>query len=101
MGNLQNNNQQQNDETLHDLMGKLQGAINYHQDSNDKDIMKLRGLLEEAYKMIEKQKLEIAKLNDNKLPTKDEVESISAMLDLVNKLDPETINKLKIFGGCK
>lgn len=101
MGDLENNNQQRYDNDLRNLMGSLQGAINYHRDSDDKDIVKLRGLLEEAYKIIEKQKLEIAKLNDNKLPTKDEVESISAMLDLVNKLDPETINKLKIFGGRK
>lgn len=37
--------------------------------------------------------------SENKLPTKDEIESISMMLDVINKIDYTTLDKLNKFGG--
>lgn len=37
----------------------------------------------------------------NNLPSKDEVETMSSMLDLIGKLDETTIEKLSKFGGNK
>lgn len=39
-----------------------------------------------------------SELKANKLPTKDEVDAMSSMLDLVTKLDEATIEKLNKFG---
>lgn len=63
-----------------------------------------RELLEEYSKamgVIEQLKQKIEELQRNKLPSKEEVESMSAMLDVMNKLDPETIDKINKLGGKK
>ena len=48
---------------------------------------------------------EIARLksdtNTGKLPSKSDIDSMSGMLDLINKLDVETIEKLNRLGGNK
>jgi len=56
---------------------------------------------EEALVVIETLKMQVEEVEKKKLPTKDEVESISAMLDLFSKLDPDTINKIERLGGKK
>ena len=37
----------------------------------------------------------------SKVPSKDDVEAMSGMLDLINKLDDSTIEKLNKFGNMK
>lgn len=36
---------------------------------------------------------------DNRVPTKNELESIEMMLDIINKIDYTTLDKLNRFGG--
>lgn len=55
----------------------------------------------ESIEVIEQLKHQIEELQKNKLPTKDEVESISSMVDLLNKLDTKTLNKINRLGGQK
>jgi len=64
-------------------------------DGKDKMYQELLQKYEVAQKRIEE--LETEK-NKSKLPTKDEIEAMSGMLDLVNKLDTSTIEKLTKFG---
>lgn len=59
---------------------------------------KLGQKYEEALKLIEILKAEVEEAQANKLPTKDEVESMSAMLDVLNKLDIKTLDKLSMLG---
>lgn len=56
---------------------------------------------EESIKVIEQLKQRIEELQKNKLPTKDEVESISSMLDLIGRLDSKTLNKINSLGAKK
>lgn len=56
---------------------------------------------QQSIEIIEQLKHQIEELQKNKLPTKDEVESISSMLDLINKLDAKTLNKINRLGGQK
>ena len=59
---------------------------------------KLSEKYEQALKLIETLKSKIDELESNKIPSKDEVESISAMLDVLNKLDIKTLDKLSMIG---
>lgn len=59
---------------------------------------KLSDKYEEALKLIETLKEKIEEMQSNKLPSKDEVESMSAMLDVLNKLDIKTLDKLSTLG---
>jgi len=61
----------------------------------DKRYRELLAKYETAQKRINELESEIKK---NKLPTKDEVDAMSSMLDLVTKLDEATIEKLNKFG---
>ncbi len=55
-------------------------------DSLDRENQQLRQQLEEA---------KHAKSKTASLPSKEEIESISAMLDLVNKIDDKTLNRIE------
>lgn len=67
----------------------------------------LLGKYASAIQLIEMLKNEIDNLKSNKLPTKEEVESVGTLLNLmgVEKLDMEGIKKIndisKMFGGKK
>lgn len=61
----------------------------------DKRYKELLAKYDTAQKRINELESELKK---NKLPTKDEVEAMSSMLDLVTKLDEATIEKLNKFG---
>jgi hypothetical protein len=60
---------------------------------------KLAEKFEEALRMIEVLKGKIIELESNKMPTKDDVESMSAMLDLLGKLDDNSISRLNRLGS--
>ena len=70
----------------------------YSQTSKDEDkdtlYKELLVKYQEAQKKIEELEGDKAK---SKLPSKDEVESMSGMLDLISKLDASTIEKLNKF----
>ncbi len=53
---------------------------------------------EKAMQLIEAQRTKITELESNKMPSKDDVESMSAMLDLIGKLDEKSINRLNRLG---
>lgn len=59
---------------------------------------KLAEKFEDAMKLVEAMKTKIHELESNKMPTKDEVESISSMLDLLGKLDDNAINRINKLG---
>lgn len=59
---------------------------------------KLADRFEEALKLIEMLRSKISELESKKMPTKDEVESMSAMLDVLNKLDIKTLDKINSIG---
>jgi hypothetical protein len=59
---------------------------------------KLSQKYEDALRLIEILKAKVDEAQTNKLPTKDEVESMSAMLDVLNKLDIKTLDKLSMLG---
>ncbi len=42
---------------------------------------------------------DLQKGENNKIPTKNELESIEMMLDIINKIDYTTLDKLNRFGG--
>lgn len=54
---------------------------------------------EKAMQMIEVQRSKINELESNKIPTKAEVESISAMFDLLGKIDDTSIAKINRLNG--
>lgn len=85
--------------SLEDDIKKLQ--VNYTK-SADKDTAYAE-LLEEYKKAQEKIKKLEAELEKkaNQMPSKDEVETMSSMLDLISKLDEPTIEKLNRFGTNK
>jgi len=58
---------------------------------------KLSQRYEEALRLIEVLRAKIDELQSSKLPSRDEVESISAMLDVLNKLDIKTLDKLSML----
>lgn len=60
---------------------------------------KLAEKFEEALRLIETLKGKILELESNKMPTKDDVESMSAMLDLLGKLDENSISRLNRLGN--
>lgn len=65
--------------------------------SSEKD-RRYKDLLEK-YNIAQKRINELeTELKKDKLPTKDEVDAMSSMLDLVTKLDEATIEKLNKFG---
>ena len=49
---------------------------------------------EKAMEIIEEQRIMLDEYRRNKLPSKDEVDTISSMLDLINKLDDNTLDKI-------
>lgn len=59
---------------------------------------KLAEKFEEAMKLIEVLRSKINELESNKMPSKGDVESMSAMLDLLGKLDTNSINRLNKLG---
>jgi len=59
---------------------------------------KLAEKFEEAMKLIEVLRTKISELESNKMPSKDDVESMSAMLDLLGKLDTSSINRISKLG---
>lgn len=62
---------------------------------------KLADKFEQALQIIELQKTKISELESKKLPTKEDVESMSAMLDLLGKLDENTVTRINKLGKLK
>lgn len=85
--------------SINELLGSLKTTVDFSEGDSDKKIQKMRDLLERAYVTIEAQQEKIRSLESSKLPSKDEVESMSAMLDVLNKLDIKTIDKLSELGN--
>ena len=81
------------------LIASLKATVAYSEDETDKKVVKMRELLIKAYATIEAQQEKIRTLEGNKIPSKDEVESMSAMLDILNKLDIKTLDKLTELGN--
>ena len=84
--------------SVEDEITKLQKA---YQGSVEKDKL-YEELLEDykiAKKRIEELEEKVQASSNNQLPTKDDVEAMSGMLDLINKLDDATIEKLSKFGN--
>ena len=69
--------------------------------SNNEGYKNLAKKYEEAISLIEILRAKIDDLEKNKLPTKDEVESMSAMLDVLNKLDIKTLDKISMLGKAE
>ncbi len=86
--------------TISDLIASLKSS-KLNEDFSKANYQKLLEKYEESIQVIESLKSQLDELQKKKLPTKDEVESISSMLDLINKLDPEMIKKINLLGGNK
>lgn len=86
--------------TINDLIASLKSS-KMTEDFSKGNYQKLLKKYEEAIRVIETLKSQIDELQKKKLPTKDEVESISSMLDLINKLDPKTMKKINLLSGNK
>lgn len=74
----------------------------HRETSQEKDKDKLYDDLLQEYKEAKARIAELEQeLKDNKtkLPSKDEVETMSSMIDLIGKLDESTIEKLSKFGA--
>ncbi len=74
----------------------------HRETSQEKDKDKLYDDLLQEYKEAKARIAELEQeLKDNKtkLPSKDEVETMSSMIDLIGKLDESTIEKLSRFGA--
>lgn len=88
---------------LEESIGFLQQKYHNEQNSSKKDEM-YEALLDELQRLRDenkKLKLDIEKLHAKALPSRDEVETMSSMIDLINKLDESTIEKLNKFGSKK
>jgi hypothetical protein len=59
---------------------------------------KLADKFEQALQLIETMRSKITQLEANKMPSKDEVESMSSMLDLLGKLDDTSISRIHKLG---
>jgi ribulose 1,5-bisphosphate carboxylase large subunit-like protein len=89
---------------LDQILGELKANLDFAKDNEiytESSYRKLADKYEEAMKLIETLKSKIEDLQKNKIPTKDEVESMSAMLDLLDKFDPKTLEKIASLGGDK
>lgn len=84
--------------SLEHEIAKLQST---YQTSSEKDQLyqELLNEYEKAKRRIDELEEELKKQSISQLPSKDEVESMSSMLDLISKLDETTIEKLSKFGG--
>ena len=75
---------------------------NYKKTDTIQEKDKLYQELLEKYEAAQKRIDELeSEKNRAKLPTKDEVDTMASMLDLINKLDEGTIEKLNRFGQKK
>lgn len=86
---------------LDETIGSLKAMLEISQVTgtpNADQYRKLSEKYEEALRIIETLRAKIDDLQSNKIPSKDEVESISAMLDVLNKLDIKTLDKLSTLG---
>lgn len=59
---------------------------------------KLAEKFEKAMQMIEVMRPKINEIEANQLPSREEVESISSMLDLLGRLDASSISRIKKLG---
>ena len=87
---------------LDQLLGEMKSNLEYARDNDNPSseaYKKLAKKYEEALVLIETLKSKIEELQKNKLPSKDEVESMSAMLDLLDKFDPKTLEKINSLNG--
>jgi hypothetical protein len=84
------------DETIGSLKANLEISKDVSSPSKEQ-YAKLADKYEEALKLIETLRSKIDDLQSNKLPTMGEVESMSAMLDVLNKLDIKTLDKLSML----
>ena len=84
---------------IEDQIAKLQST---YQSAADKDMLyaELLEKYKKAQLRIEELESELKNRVPN-LPSKDDVEAMSGMLDLISRLDESTIEKLNRFGGNK
>ncbi len=59
---------------------------------------RLASKFEDAMKLVEAMRSKIHQLESDKMPTKEEVESISSMIELMSKLDDNAINRINKLG---
>ena len=85
------------DETIGSLKANLEISKDIATPTNEQ-YRRLADKYEEALGLIETLRTKIDELQNSKLPSKDEVESMSAMLDVLNKLDIKTLDKLSMLG---
>jgi hypothetical protein len=86
--------------SIEDQIAKLQSAYKV---SSKKDEM-YEELLEQykvAQKRIQELEAELSAKTSSSLPTKDEVDTMTSMVELISKLDADTIEKLSKFSGNK
>ena len=86
------------------VIAEVKGSLAKYKENKTYDKKAYDEILEKYSSLItvvELLKSEIDKLNNNKLPSKDEVESMSAIMNLlgVEKLDTEGIQRLKNLGS--
>jgi len=85
------------DDNLIQSIGQLQK--NYEQSATNKEKDVLYQELLEKYEAAQKRIDELeAEKSKGKLPSKNEVDTMITMLDLINKIDEGTIEKLNRFG---
>lgn len=89
---------------IKELMGSLKMTADFlpleSKSINNDQITEIKTMLKKAYETIFAQEEKIRQLESkNSLPSKEEVESMSAMLDVLNKMDIATLNKLTEFGN--
>lgn len=85
------------------IIAEAKGSLAKYRENKTYDKQAYAELLEKyssAITVIEILKSEIDKINNNKLPSKNEIESIGAIMNLlgVEKLDADGIKKLKNLG---
>ena len=76
-----------------DQLRHSNGDTNYNRTEYEDLLSKYEILLRENTLLKE----EIKQAVSNKIPSRDEIESISGMLDLINKIDSSTIEKIERF----
>lgn len=86
------------------IMGMLSNQNNNERDPVDLDaiardddslLRRLEKLEQENADLKKKIYTSYSEVKNNNLPSKDEIESISSMIDIINKIDEETLEKIE------
>ncbi len=94
-GDLSNaSNIKSSDKTIAELRASLKIIKDKNSGFDEDSYKDLIIKYEKAMEIIEEQRIMLDEYRRNKLPSKDEVDTISSMLDLINKLDDNTLDKI-------